>query len=102
MANGIPANGNGKTLSAVFWMRVASITFGLWALVLPISAGIIVNRVDDIAIEQKRMADATVQWREIVERRLILLEERQADVRHRLREVELEQIKHDQENRKQR
>lgn len=81
-------NGNGRFLSVTFWMRVAAISFGLWSLVLPISAKLVTDRISEIAVSQRQQAAEVVAYRELMERRVLLLEERQADVRARLLRVE--------------
>lgn len=58
---------------ADFWQKVAAFTFGLWAIMLPVAAGLVIASVT-------RFADRFDAYVLAMERRVTLLEERQARV----------------------
>jgi len=74
-------SGNGFTLPKVradFWMRVASICFGLWALAIPIGVEVLRGVLRDIQAEIHIQTGKATEYRLVTERRLVTLEERQA------------------------
>jgi hypothetical protein len=69
-----------------FWMKVAGVAFGLWAVMIPIGVLMLTSSVDKVIFTQSSF---TVEFREYVlamERRVTLLEERQAQVLKTLQE----------------
>lgn len=58
---------------ADFWQKVAAFTFGLWAIMLPLAAGLIISSVS-------RFSDRFDAYILAMERRVTLLEERQSRV----------------------
>lgn len=78
-----------------FWLKAATWTFGLWALMLPITAGLIVSRISEVvdsiriqAIEHDEFHDSFITHREQTESRLARFEERQNNVLRRLDDLE--------------
>jgi hypothetical protein len=63
-----------------FWMKVAGVAFGLWAVMIPLGVLMLTSSVDKVISTQTSF---TVEFREYVlamERRVTLLEERQSQV----------------------
>ena len=63
-----------------FWMKVAGVAFGLWAVMIPLGVLMLTSSVDKVVHAQ---ATFTQEFRDYVlamERRVTLLEERQAVV----------------------
>lgn len=56
-----------------FWQKAAAFTFGLWAIMLPIAAGLVISSVG-------RFTDRFDAYVLAMEKRVTLLEERQARV----------------------
>lgn len=71
-----------------FWLKAATWTFGLWALMLPITGKLVIDSIKEVAEEQKTMAREFVLYREMNERRLAIIEERQSVVIQRLNSVD--------------
>ena len=65
---------NGRLL---FWQKAATWTFGIWAAMMPVTAVLVVNLMNDLAREQKNAAAAMVEYRQVMERRMLIVEERQ-------------------------
>lgn len=68
-------------------MKAATWTFGLWALLLPISAGIVITQINSIAASQVKIAAEFVAYREMMERRITILEERQLAIVRQQNEI---------------
>jgi hypothetical protein len=74
-------NGNGSMFPqarADFWMRVASLCFGLWALAIPIGVEILRVSLRDIQAEIHLQTGKATEYRLATERRIVVLEERLA------------------------
>lgn len=69
-------------------MKAATWTFGLWALLLPLSAGLIINKVDEMADSQSLIAEQFVAYREMMEKRVTILEERQIAIIKKLEQID--------------
>jgi hypothetical protein len=72
-------NGNGSVFTharADFWMRVASVCFGLWALAIPIGVEILRVALRDIQAEISLQTNKATEYRLATERRIVVLEER--------------------------
>ena len=69
-----------QTQRNAFWMKFAGFAFSAWALLLPISAAIISNTVSKVGDAQQVFNASFNEYRQQVERRLTLLEDRQATV----------------------
>jgi hypothetical protein len=72
-----------------WWLKAASLCFGLWSLMVPISAKVIVDRLEVISTEQ---AEANQRLNTFIlanERRITLLEERQSYVLRVLERADL-------------
>lgn len=67
-----------------FWLKAATWTFGLWALMLPITGKLVIDSIKEVADEQKAMTKEFILYREMNERRIAILEERQSVVIRRL------------------
>lgn len=71
---------DGPSLSkAEFWQRAAAFSFGAWALALPVAAGAVVS----VVLNMSKSFDSYVLT---MERRIVLLEERQSRVLQVLQE----------------
>ena len=66
---------NGRLL---FWQRAAAWAFGIWAAMMPVTAVLVVNSMNTLAREQKIASEQMILYRESMERRVTLFEERQA------------------------
>jgi hypothetical protein len=75
LANGTE-NGNGHR--AHFWMKVASWTFGLWAIGVPLTAAFIVDAVNTVKDEQRQLDKEFDDWTRKMESRHALIDERQS------------------------
>jgi len=74
-------NGNGEPLSrAEFWMRIASVCFGLWALMIPLGIAILRNTLNEASVASQAVANELTVYKLLTERRITLLEERQQAV----------------------
>ena len=58
---------------AEFWQKVASVTFGIWAIMLPLAAAMVIGSVS-------KFTDKFDQYVLVMEKRVTLLEERQSRV----------------------
>lgn len=79
-------------------MKIAAAIFGLWALMLPISLGIIMRSVGDlhdqvVQHEEKAIAQvaAIIATENDINRRLYILETEHEDLKRRMSSVEDEQ-----------
>jgi hypothetical protein len=89
------ANGNGLSrLSEGFWIKAAGWTFGLWALMLPLSAKMIIDSVSEEQRARQAMEVEFVKYREDVIRSMTSMAERQRIVLERLEKIDkrLEQL----------
>lgn len=73
-----------------FWLRAATWTFGLWAILLPITGKMVVDKIDDIAESQQVYVEEFVKYRELMERRLTILEERQSSILRKVEKIDEE------------
>lgn len=70
-----------------FWLKAATWTFGLWALMLPITAKLILDGQKDLASGQKELADRFQAYRELDQTSMALLKDRQDAVIERQRTI---------------
>jgi hypothetical protein len=61
-----------------FWMRAAAVSFGLWALLIPIGISMLRESATAIASQQREFLSRFDTYVLQVERRMIVLEERQS------------------------
>ena len=81
-------NGNGSRLSEGFWIKAAGWTFGLWALMLPLSAKMIIDSVSNEQRAREQMEMEFVKYREDVIRSITSMSERQRMVLDRLDKID--------------
>lgn len=65
-----------------FWMRIASACFALWALMIPLGVAMVRSTFSEYADVQRQLATNLIDYKLATERRITLLEERQASVMH--------------------
>ncbi|MEE4238230.1 MAG: hypothetical protein V2I51_16025 [Anderseniella sp.] len=73
-----------------FWQALAAISFGLWSLMVPISAKWVVSSLSDMAEAQKFATMETARRNEMMEGRMVRIEERQQFVLEELRRMKAE------------
>lgn len=73
-----------------FWMKVATWTFGLWALMIPITGKMLIDGQRDLVNEQKALMVEFVKYREIDERRMAIFEERQTVIMKRIETIDFD------------
>lgn len=71
-----------------FWLKAATWTFGLWALMLPITGKLVIDSIRDVADEQKNTTSEFIKYREIQEKRMTIVEERQNVIMRRLEQID--------------
>lgn len=79
-------NGNGDRAS--FWMKAASWTFGLWAIGVPLTGALIVDAVKGVQREQHELNDKFVDWREQMEKKYAVVDERQGVLMKKMEMIE--------------
>lgn len=65
---------------AEFWQRLAGFSFGMWALAIPIGVAMVRGGVDDVLRAHREQVVAFNNYVLTMERRVTLIEERQARV----------------------
>jgi hypothetical protein len=60
-----------------FWSKAAAASFGLWSLALPISAGLVINKMDTVSRDLSNLSTRLDNYILNSERRITLIEERQ-------------------------
>jgi hypothetical protein len=71
-----------------FWLKAASWTFGLWALMIPITGKMILDGQKDIREAQTIMADRFQAYREVDQTAMAILKDRQDTILLRQRELQ--------------
>jgi hypothetical protein len=82
--NNLSTNGNGAR--AAFWMKIASWTFGLWAIGVPLTAAFITATVRDMQREQRALQEKFIEFKEKEASQYAVLSERQGVL---MRQVEI-------------
>lgn len=63
-----------------YWQRAAAIGFGLWAIMIPVGVAIIRDSIGELVKHDKEQAERLNVYILTMERRVTLIEERQARV----------------------
>lgn len=71
-----------------FWLKAASWTFGLWALMIPVTGKMVLDGQKDLVIEQKALMQEFIKYREMDERRMAIFEERQGVIIQKINQIE--------------
>ena len=79
------ASALGKT---EFWMRAASVSFSLWAIVVAVVGWVVQSSVADAVRENKEARNAFTEYVRLMERRVTIIEERQSAVLHSIRDMD--------------
>jgi hypothetical protein len=71
-----------------FWMRVAGVSFTLWAGVVAIVGWVVQSSVQDAVRENKEARNAFTEYVRLMERRVTIVEERQSAALHSIRDMD--------------
>lgn len=77
-----------------FWLKAASWTFGLWALMIPVTGKMVLDGQKDLVIEQKALMQEFIKYREMDERRMAIFEERQGVLIQKTQQIEADHRAH--------
>jgi hypothetical protein len=86
LANGNDNNGH----RAAFWMKVASWTFGLWAVGVPLTGAFIADAVKTVQKEQHELQARYDEWTKEMEARHAIIEERQSVLMRKMEMIEVD------------
>lgn len=64
-------------VASSFWAKAAAASFGLWSLALPISASLVINKMDTVSRDISNLSTRLDNYILNSERRITLIEERQ-------------------------